>query len=383
MVSAPIPHDEDVRLGLLRRFEVLDTGPDEMLDRITQLASEVCGVPTCLISLVDSDRQWFKSRVGLDVTEAPREVAFCAHAILGDEIMEVPDALEDPRFHDNPLVTGAPHVRFYAGAPLQVSGASAVGTLCVLDVAPHTLTQTQRHLLSLLAHQVVQALELRAITRELASTTRRAMTLEGYLQSYTPRHVWGRLRAVADDTCTDAVGERVEQVYLFADICDFTAMSTHFEPEQVSRTINWYLQPLIGAVTHNGGDIEKFLGDGFFAVFDDPDSALEAARAIQQISRRQASLAAAHSLPAMQLTVGAHIGSAVRVHVGSDTRRDNTLIGKAINIASRLQGACPPGAVLISDELLAAAAAPVAVTHSASASLRGVAEQMLLHQLVT
>ena len=136
---APIPADEGTRLNALRGLCILDTGPDERFDSYTRIASSLFDVPIALVSLVDSDRQWFKSRQGLEVTETPREMAFCAHAILHDSVFVVNDAIQDPRFADNPLVTGEPHVRFYAGVPLKLADGNRVGTLCLIDHRPREI----------------------------------------------------------------------------------------------------------------------------------------------------------------------------------------------------------------------------------------------------
>ena len=130
MQSAPDRPDESATLAALRRLQVLDTGPEAQFDALVEAASLLCGVPISLISLVDSDRQWFKANVGLPgVTETPREQAFCAHAVLGDELFEVPDASADPRFADNPLVAGQPDIRFYAGVPLRLRSGHKVRTV--------------------------------------------------------------------------------------------------------------------------------------------------------------------------------------------------------------------------------------------------------------
>jgi GAF domain-containing protein len=140
--SAPLPPTETARQAALDAYHILDTSAEEAFDDLTALAALICGTPIALVSLVDTNRQWFKSRHGLDTTETPRDVAFCAHTILNDEIFVVPDSHHDQRFVENPLVTGDPNVRFYAGAPLTTSDGHALGALCVIDHVPRTLAST-------------------------------------------------------------------------------------------------------------------------------------------------------------------------------------------------------------------------------------------------
>ncbi len=158
----PLPADEAERLNALRELVVLDSAPEAVFDSIAQLASQVCGVPVALLSLIDAERQWFKANVGLPgVNETPRDVAFCAYAITGDALFEVPDATLDPRFADNPLVSGAPDIRFYAGAPLVLPGGSRIGTLCVIDRQARHLDAGQAAMLTSLAAIATQALLMR------------------------------------------------------------------------------------------------------------------------------------------------------------------------------------------------------------------------------
>lgn len=152
------PANEAARIQVLHDLKLLDSAPEERFDRLTRLAKRLFNVPIALVTLVDKDRQWFKSCVGLDATETSRDVSFCGHAILKDELLLVPNALEDERFHDNPLVTGAPNIRFYAGYPLTVPHGNKMGTLCLIDTKPRELDDEERALLHDLAGMAEQEL---------------------------------------------------------------------------------------------------------------------------------------------------------------------------------------------------------------------------------
>ncbi|MES2741737.1 MAG: GAF domain-containing protein [Pseudomonadota bacterium] len=155
MQVAPIPANEAERLAALRALLILDTPPEERFNKIVQFAIDEFEVPIALVSLVDSERQWFKAQIGLAVCETARDVSFCAHAILQSDIMLVPDTALDPRFADNPLVGGSPWVRFYAGAPLALTPGVAMGTLCILDTRPRQLDAIELALLATLRDLVV------------------------------------------------------------------------------------------------------------------------------------------------------------------------------------------------------------------------------------
>ncbi|MGB0133714.1 GAF domain-containing protein, partial [Dokdonella sp.] len=158
---------EAARLSRLHALRVLDTEPEPLFDALVRAASLVTGAPIALVSLVDTERQWFKSNFGLEeATETPRNVAFCAHAILGEGLMEVPDARLDPRFANNPLVIGEPGIRFYGGAPIALSDGFKMGTLCVIDRQPRVLTDLQRNVLSELANAAAEALQQRKLALE-------------------------------------------------------------------------------------------------------------------------------------------------------------------------------------------------------------------------
>ena len=146
-MKAPVPTNEPERLQALRSSGILDSAPERSYDQLTELAAGVCRAPIAILSLIDSDRQWFKSKLGINLSETSRDIAFCSHAILDRDVLVVPDAKADQRFADNPLVTSEPHIRFYAGAPLITPEGHALGTLCVLDYVPRQLSDQQRQAL--------------------------------------------------------------------------------------------------------------------------------------------------------------------------------------------------------------------------------------------
>lgn len=175
MIKPATPVDEATRIGTLRALDILDTPAEERFDRLTRLAKRLFGVPIALVSLVDTNRQWFKSCDGLSVTETSREISFCGHAILSDDILLIPDARLDERFSDNPLVVGDPHIRFYAGCPLKAPNGSRLGTLCLIDVVPRSFNDDDLHPLRDLAHmaeQEIAAVQL-ATTDELTQISNR------------------------------------------------------------------------------------------------------------------------------------------------------------------------------------------------------------------
>jgi two-component system cell cycle sensor histidine kinase/response regulator CckA len=165
MPPAPLPENEHARLAALRRYDILDSGPETAYDDLAKIAAQICGTPIALITLVDAERQWFKARVGMEALETPRDHAFCAYTIHESATLVVPDAARDERFADNPLVLGDPRIRFYAGAPLQTDDGIALGSLCVIDREPRQLSPEQKDALEAIGRHVVRLIELRHRSR--------------------------------------------------------------------------------------------------------------------------------------------------------------------------------------------------------------------------
>lgn len=180
-MEAPLPSNEATRLAALKAYHILDTETEQSYDDITILAAHICGVPIAMISLVDEFRQWFKSKLGVEQQQTPREAAFCAHAILQSGPFIVKDATKDRRLADSALVTGEPHIRFYAGIPLINPEGLALGTLCVVDRQPRQLSDAQLKALQALSRQVMALLELRRVSTHLAEALDRVKTLHGLL----------------------------------------------------------------------------------------------------------------------------------------------------------------------------------------------------------
>ncbi|HEY3706089.1 MAG TPA: sensor domain-containing diguanylate cyclase [Terracidiphilus sp.] len=203
LTAAPVPLDEQARLQDLRSLAILDTPQEAAYDDLAQLAAFVCQVPLAFISLVDEDRQWFKARVGLGAAETPRSVSFCAHAILDDKVFVVPDAREDDRFSTNPLVTGDPGIRFYAGMPITGPGGHNLGTLCVIDRQPRELSDEDAVALRVLARQVASLFLIRKQVQELEEAARRHTQTEIRL-----RESQDRLRKMVRTDALTGLGNR-------------------------------------------------------------------------------------------------------------------------------------------------------------------------------
>ena len=170
MLKAPIPPDEPQRMQTLRDYSILDTPPEAVYDDIAHVCAGVCDTPIALIALIDGTRNWFKARVGVEeeLTESPRDISFCGHAIIGNDIFEVTDAQLDDRFADNPLVASQPLIRYYAGAPLITPDGFKLGTICAIDVRPRRLSDAQHDTLTALSRLVMRQLDRRRSGRATA-----------------------------------------------------------------------------------------------------------------------------------------------------------------------------------------------------------------------
>lgn len=235
MIKPQIPENEAQRLISLQKFDILDSAREQEFDDMVEVAGLICGTPIALISLVDRDRQWFKAKLGIDASETARELAFCAHAINGSEVFKVENAVEDDRFRDNPLVTGGPNIRFYAGAPLLTQDDHALGTLCVIDSKPHALSHEQITALQKLARQVVRQIELRSINLKLSAQNSDKVRLLGTL-SHDLRSPFNGLIGYSDILKRRAGKMNPEQITQIAEHIS-TASRSAFD--QLENLLSW------------------------------------------------------------------------------------------------------------------------------------------------
>ncbi|BAN25542.1 GGDEF domain-containing protein [Caballeronia insecticola] len=253
MLVAPIPSNEPERLATLRTLKILDTPAEERFDRLTRLARRVFDVPIALVSLIDENRQWFKSCAGLGAQETPRDISFCGHAILHDDVFMIPDARADIRFNDNPLVTGDPGIRFYAGQPLVVPNGAKLGTLCVIDTRPRELDDEALGLLRDLAHiaeQEIAAIELATVDELTLIANRRGFEA---------------LAQHALNVCK-RVGR--EAALLFFDLDDFKRINDTFGHAEGDRALATFAAALRASLRESDV-IGRLGGDEFVALLTD------------------------------------------------------------------------------------------------------------------
>ena len=268
MQTPPIPADEALRIEALRALAVLDTDYEERFDRLTRLAKRLFDVPIALVSLVDTDRQWFKSRAGLDATETSRDTSFCGHAIMEDDIFVVRDALTDDRFHDNPLVSNDPNIRFYAGCTLAVTNGSKVGTLCIIDRVPRDMTDEDYELLRDLAQMVEE--ELTAVQLATIDELTMISNRRGFVSLATHALV----------TC-----RRLDRPasLLYFDLDNFKQINDRFGHAEGDRALTTFARLLVE--TFRSSDVIGRLGGDEFAVLTSGSEQMGAATALDRLRR--------------------------------------------------------------------------------------------------
>lgn len=372
------PANEDMRQKALDTYNILDSEKEQLFDDLTRLAADICGTPISLITLVDKDRVWLKSKVGIDADQLPRDGAFCAQSILTPDGVVIPDVLGDPNYREH-ANEGQVGVQFYAGTPLTTRDGYNIGTLCVIDTKPREISPERLNQVKMLARQAMAQIELRHNLDELAKSTRKAVSLENLMKRYTSRSVWERADVSAEAGKLDIHDEEVRATYLFLDAVGFTRLSEELGSAATVDLLNTYFKPLVDAIFVNHGDVDKFVGDQIFCLFENPVDALSAAMKIRHLVQALNTDRQARGQTTLEFTMGLNEGASIRANVGGDDRRDNTLIGNAVNIAARLQKACRPGGILISDSLLKLVQKSVRSVQTVKLKLKNVSENILAH----
>ncbi|SDS34416.1 adenylate/guanylate cyclase domain-containing protein [Christiangramia echinicola] len=370
MEIASLPFEElkkeKARLEALHSQNILDTDAEEEFDRIVKVASFICGTPISLISLVDTDRQWFKSKIGLDVQETPRNVSFCSHAIQQKGIMEIQDASKDIRFKDNPLVTGDPNIRFYAGTPLITQNGLKLGTLCVIDKVPKTLTQEQKDCLESLSMQIMDQIELkhqRKQLQQLNSSLLIELKQKIELQNkvlhlfvkFVPEAIVAKHLHAKEDDFDDAEAKNL--TVLFCDIRGYTAMVDKLKPQHAVAILKAYYSVLSDVIHTYSGMVNQYVGDEIFATFGDPFSipgyekdavfcALEMLNKLKQINEHCKEFI---STP-IKIGIGIHSGEVITGTLGSKNKIEYSVTGDSVNTGKRIETLTQnhPNTILIS-----------------------------------
>ncbi|MGC4035896.1 MAG: GAF domain-containing protein [Chitinophagaceae bacterium] len=266
MQVAVLPEDEDLRLQDLYSYDLLDTEAEKEYDDLVQLAAQICNCPMSLITLVDADRQWFKAKIGLDDTETSRDVAFCAHTILSDDTFVVENAKEDERFWDNPLVDGDLNIRFYAGVPIVSPMGHRLGSMCVIDKKPATLTDTQRTALSILSRQVTKLIELRAKNKLLRKRATELLELKNTTLQAAIKEKDNSDHAIAY-RLHESIAQKIAAVRLYMDMTEAKTAGTKRHLEKGKSIINEVLEEVrrlsnsILPSTINSAPIKNLLHD--------------------------------------------------------------------------------------------------------------------------
>ncbi len=360
MVEAPIPANESERLAALYSLHILDTPPEERFDRVTRLALKLFDVPIAYISIVDANRQWFKSACGINLGETSRGISFCGHAILQDEPLIITDTLADDRFYDNPLVTDDPKFRFYAGCPLQTASGQKVATLCIGDRAPRDFSLEQIVVLKSLAaiaEDQINLIDTVKLHSQLFDAKQELQNMNTYIRKalgcYATEEV---ARSVMTNSGKLELGGQKRPVsILLSDIRGFTSFSEKFPPETVVEVLNRYLDVMVDVIYKHGGIIDAFIGDGILVIFDSqrfPDhaaracqTAIEMQRAMRQVN--QANLG--KGVGDLEMGIGINTGDAVVGNIGSQKRMKYSVIGQTVNLAARIESLTIGGQILISD----------------------------------
>lgn len=374
LLAPQVPTDEVERLDALRQLSLLDTPPDERFDRIVRLTAQIFDAPMATVSLVDKDRQWFKSKVGMDMSETPRQISFCAHAIMQDQVLVIPDARRDMRFASSPLVVNDPFIRFYAGRPLRANGFK-IGSLCVIDHKPRTFNGREVEMLHQLAILVEHEMELMATIqwqhkalraqeqlaesqRQLAHTMADLETAKGRADELL-RHVLPS--NIADELQSHGSVRPVKHedvAVMFADFTNFTTVTSQITADELVAELNECFCHFDWVAMRHGVEKLKTVGDAYICATglndpqpDDAMRLLNAAIEIRDYIRERRAKILAEGRPYWDVRIGLHCGPLVAGVVGV-RKFVYDVWGDTVNTAARIETASTGGRINASAEFL-------------------------------
>lgn len=392
--------NEKARIAALHNYNILDTEGEDEYDRIVKVASYICGTPISLISLVDTDRQWFKSKIGLRVNETSRDVSFCSHAIKQEGTMEINDATKDERFKDNPLVTGDPSIRFYAGTPLITSDGYKLGTLCVIDRVPRTLTVEQKECLENLSRQVMDQMRLRQQKRKLIELNSNLIhDLQDKLEQqekvlnlfvrFVPEPIVAKHLHSKDIDFNDA--EAKHMAIMFCDIRGYTSIVENLSPHQAVSLLKSYYAVLSDVISAYNGMVNQYVGDEIFATFGLPfsppsyekNAVLCALEMINQLDRVYQECKEFLPHP-IKVGIGIHSGEVITGTLGSKSKIEYSVTGDAVNTGKRIETLTQnnPNTVLISQDVYEKVKDIVEVKAWPSVELKGKSNKLQVYQVL-
>ncbi|MCC5792214.1 MAG: GAF domain-containing protein [Legionellaceae bacterium] len=367
-MSKKRPAGESDRLAALYELKILDTPPEERFDRIVRLASRYLSAPIAYIALLDTDRQWFKASCGLQAKQTPRNISFCNHTIQQAHPLVVPDARQDERFANSPLVTNAPNIRFYAGFPLSTAEGFKVGTLCISDTSPRQLQPEQLSILKDLADLAEDQLTLLDIYEMEKKIRDKNASLQKAKKALELRNDFIRKTFscfMSDDVVNELLkprsklklgGEQRKITILFSDLRNFTPLSEQYPAEKIVAALNNYFGHMVSIIESYNGTIDSFIGDAIMVLFGAPFSdgkeaerAIACALAMQQNMEEVNRYNRKNKLPELNMGIGINTGQAIIGNIGSEKRMQYSAIGSPVNLAARIQDLSLGGQVLISE----------------------------------
>lgn len=392
--------DEQGRLAAVYELKILDTPKEDRYDKIVRLATEFFDVPIAFVSILEKDRQWFKSERGLNLKSIPREGSLCNVTIQKSHPVIVPDTHLDSRFANNPYVLGNPHMRFYAGIPLATPEGYNVGTFCLSDSVPRIISDSQRDFLIDLASvvedqltlfEVIQLERKYRLTNIALEKTQKSLQLRNdfirkAFSSYMSDEVVNRL--INSPSQLAVGGEKRTVTVIFSDLRGFTQLSEELPAEKVFSALNNYFAHMTAVIEKHGGMVDSFIGDAIMVVFGAPqEREHDALRAVACALEMQLALKDVNAinqqqgLPELAMGIGVNTGMAVVGNIGSEKRLQYSAIGSPVNLASRIQDLTIGGQVLISEATRQAAGEHLEINGHLRVKVKGVAYPITIYDI--